>query len=71
MDPFHKRKMVGPRFALVDELLLEGSDQRPILTLDVPLALGPVGYAGALLNSELLACAPQVVAVKFATIVAS
>ena len=44
--------MVDPGFTFVEELLLEVLDERPVLALDIPLALRPVWDAVALLYAK-------------------
>ena len=62
--------MINPGLALVEELVFEVLDQRPVLALDVPLALGPVGDAVALFHPERLTRLLHLVAVELPSIVA-
>ena len=70
MDPLHQCEMVRPSAALVEELLFEVRDKRAILAFDVSLALGPIGNARSLFDSQHFAGVSQVPSDELATIIA-
>ena len=70
VNPFRQQEVVDPGLTFLENELLEVPLECSILTLDVPLALWPVGDACTLVDADCFADVSQRVVGEFAAIVA-